>query len=166
MNDRPELRVGTGFDAHPLVLGRRLVLAGVEVPWSRGLHGHSDADVACHALMDALLGAAALGDLGQHFPPGNPAYAGAASVALLQRVAALLHERGWRTISVDVTIIAEQPKLAAHIPAMRRALARALGVESDVISVKATSTNGLGFVGRIEGLAAQAVALIERSPTG
>ncbi len=158
----PTVRVGTGFDVHPLVEGRPLILGGVRIAHARGLSGHSDADVVAHAVADALLGAAALGDLGQHFPPGDPRYAGADSLKLLERVRELLRERGWNVGNVDCTVIAEQPRIAPHRDAMRANLARALGVAVEEVSVKATTTERLGFTGREEGIAAQAVVLIQR----
>ena len=155
------IRIGTGFDAHPLVPGRPLVLGGVEIPHASGLEGHSDGDALMHAVIDALLGAAALGDIGTHFPPGDPRYAGADSGDLLRRIADLLREQGWNTVNVDCTIVAERPRMAPHIPAMRNNLAAALAVPAERISVKATTTDGLGFTGRGEGIAALATVLIE-----
>ena len=156
-------RTGIGFDAHRLVENRRLVLGGVVVPHERGLLGHSDADVAVHALMDALLGAIAAGDIGQHFPDTDPAWKDADSIKLLEAVAALLRERGWRVVNADMTILCEKPKLAPHIPAMRRRMAAAMGAEVDAVSVKASTVEGMGAIGRREGIAAQAVATVERS---
>ena len=155
------LRIGTGFDVHALVEGRRLVLGGVTIPHSQGLEGHSDADVLLHAVANALLGALALGDIGHWFPPGDPRYAGADSAALLAQVAAEVERKGWRTANLDCTVIAERPRLAPHIPAMRARLAALLGVALDSVSVKATTSEGLGFTGRGEGIAAQAVVLLE-----
>ena len=155
------LRIGEGYDVHRLVEGRKLILGGVEIPYEKGLLGHSDADVLLHALMDALLGAAALGDIGRWFPDTDPAYAGADSLGLLRTVAALLKERGWQTGNVDVTIVAQAPKLAAYIPQMARNLAAALGAAEDRVNVKATTEEHLGFTGSGEGIAAHAVALIE-----
>ena len=146
---------------HRLVEGRRLVLGGVEIPWEKGLLGHSDADVLTHALMDALLGAAALGDIGQLFPDRDPAYEGADSVELLRSVTGYLHKNGYRIGNVDCTLIAQRPKLAPHIPEMRRILADAMGVDLSRVSVKATTEEGLGFSGEGLGIAAHAVALIE-----
>jgi 2-C-methyl-D-erythritol 2,4-cyclodiphosphate synthase len=154
------MRIGFGYDVHRYAPGRRLVLGGVEIAAPIGLLGHSDADVLTHAVMDALLGAAALGDIGHHFPPSEPRWKDADSVALLERVAALLAERGWRVGNVDATVVMERPRLAPHIPAMRARLAAALGVAEAAVSVKATTTEGMGFVGRDEGAAAYAVALI------
>lgn len=156
-------RTGIGFDAHRLVENRRLVLGGVVVPHERGLLGHSDADVAVHALMDALLGAIAAGDIGQHFPDTDPAWKDADSIRLLEAVAAILGGRGWRIVNTDLTILCEKPKLAPHIPEMRRRMAEAMGVSMDAVSVKATTVEGMGAIGRREGIAAQAVATVERS---
>lgn len=160
------LRIGTGFDVHALVAGRPLVLGGVTVPHTHGLAGHSDADVLLHAVADALLGALALGDLGQWFPPGDPRYAGADSGALLARVVERVHREGWRTGNVDCTVIAERPRLAPHVAAMRANLARLLAVTEDCVSVKATTTEALGFTGRGEGIAAQAVVLLTAESGG
>ena len=157
-----KLRVGHGYDVHRLVEGRALILGGVTVPFDRGLLGHSDADVLTHAVMDALLGAAALGDIGQMFPDSDAAYAGADSIALLERVTALLREHGWQVGNVDATVVAQAPKLAPYIPDMRRRLAEAMGLDVDCVSVKATTEERLGFTGSGEGMAAHAVALIER----
>ena len=157
-----KLRVGHGYDVHRLVEGRALILGGVTVPFDRGLLGHSDADVLTHAVMDALLGAAALGDIGKLFPDGDAAYAGADSIALLERVTALLREHGWQVGNVDATVVAQTPKLAPYIPEMRRRLAEAMGLDVDCVSVKATTEERLGFTGSGEGMAAHAVALIER----
>ena len=157
-----KLRVGHGYDVHRLVEGRALILGGVTVPFDRGLLGHSDADVLTHAVMDALLGAAALGDIGKLFPDSDAAYAGADSIALLERVTALLREHGWQVGNVDATVVAQTPKLASYIPDMRRRLAEAMGLDVDCVSVKATTEERLGFTGSGEGMAAHAVALIER----
>lgn len=157
-----KLRVGHGYDVHRLVEGRALILGGVTVPFDRGLLGHSDADVLTHAVMDALLGAAALGDIGKLFPDSDEAYAGADSIALLERVTALLREHGWQVGNVDATVVAQAPKLAPYIPEMRRRLAEAMGLDVDCVSVKATTEERLGFTGSGEGMAAHAVALIER----
>ena len=154
-------RFGMGYDVHRLVEGRKLILGGVEIPWEKGLLGHSDADVLTHALMDALLGAAALGDIGQLFPDRDPAYEGADSVELLRSVTGYLHKNGYRIGNVDCTLIAQRPKLAPHIPEMRRILADAMGVDLSRVSVKATTEEGLGFSGEGLGIAAHAVALIE-----
>lgn len=157
-----KLRVGHGYDVHRLVEGRALILGGVTVPFDRGLLGHSDADVLTHAVMDALLGAAALGDIGKLFPDSDEVYAGADSIALLERVTALLREHGWQVGNVDATVVAQVPKLAPYIPEMRRRLAEAMGLDVDCVSVKATTEERLGFTGSGEGMAAHAVALIER----
>ncbi len=154
------MRVGTSFDVHRLVDGRRLVLGGVEVPFERGLAGHSDADVLTHAVAGALLGAAGMGDLGHHFPPGDARWKDAQSLDLLRRVVALLDGAGWRVGNVDATVICERPRLAPHVPAMRSALAGAMNVPAEAVNVKATTTEGLGATGRGEGIAAQAVALV------
>ncbi len=156
------IRTGIGYDAHRLVENRRLVLGGVVVPHDRGLLGHSDADVAVHALMDALLGAIAAGDIGQHFPDTDPAWKDADSIKLLEAVAALLRERGWRVVNADMTILCEKPKLAPHIPAMRRRMAVAMGAEVDAVSVKASTVEGMGAIGRREGIAVHAIATVER----
>ena len=156
------MRIGHGYDVHRLVEGRRLILGGVDIPWERGLLGHSDADVLTHAVMDALLGAAGLRDIGTHFPDPDPACAGADSLRLLEHVAALLRERGYTVGNVDATVLAQRPKLAPHIPQMRDNLARAMGVDPGQVNVKATTEEGLGFTGSGEGMAAHAVALIER----
>ena len=156
------MRIGHGYDVHRLVLERKLILGGVEVPHEKGLLGHSDADVLTHAVMDALLGAAGLGDIGKHFPDTDPAYAGADSMKLLEHVAGLLRARGWQVSNVDATILAQRPKLAPYIPAMRRALAGHLGLEEEQVNVKATTEEGLGFTGSGEGMAAHAVCLLEK----
>ena len=148
------MRIGQGYDVHRLAEGRKLILGGVDIPWERGLLGHSDADVLTHAVMDALLGAAGLGDIGTHFPDSDPAYAGADSLKLLEHVAKLLGERGFSIKNVDATVLAQKPKLAPHIPRMRENLARAMGVGPEQVNVKATTE---------EGLAAHAVCLIEGS---
>lgn len=158
----PQLRVGCGYDVHKLVEGRKLILCGVEVPYELGLLGHSDADVALHALMDALLGAAALGDIGKHFPDTDERFKGADSMKLTEHVVQLLAERGWQINNVDVTIIAQRPKLAGFIPAMRENVAKVLGVDLDAVNIKATTTEKLGFTGRGEGIASEAVASIIR----
>ena len=158
-----DLRVGHGYDVHRLVQGRALVLGGVTVPFDRGLLGHSDADVLTHAVMDALLGAAALGDIGKLFPDSDPAYTGADSVLLLRRVTAALAEGGFAPVNVDATVLAQAPKLAPYIPDMRRILAEAMGLDASRVSVKATTEEGLGFTGSGEGIAAHAVALVEKT---
>ena len=154
------LRIGHGYDVHRLVEGRKLILGGVEIPFEKGLLGHSDADVLAHAVMDALLGAAALGDIGKLFPDSDPAYAGADSLVLLRRVAEVLAEHGYGIGNVDATVLAQRPKLAPHIPEMRERLAAAMGIGPGQVSVKATTEEGLGFTGTGEGIAAHAVALI------
>ena len=156
------MRIGHGYDVHKLVEGRKLILGGVEIPYEKGLLGHSDADVLTHALMDALLGAAALGDIGKLFPDSDPKYEGADSIVLLRRVREVLRDAGYRVGNVDCTVIAQRPKLAPHIPAMREKLAAAMGVGVDCVSVKATTEEGLGFSGAGLGIAAHAVALIEK----
>ncbi len=157
-------RAGVGYDIHRLVPGRRLVLGGVEIPHPTGLDGHSDADVVAHAIGSALLGALALGDLGRHFPPGDPRYADISGRDLLHRIALLVRERGAEISSVDVTVVAESPRLAPHVSAMRECIAVALTVEVAAISVKATTNEGLDAVGRGEAIAAHAVAVV-RAPT-
>ncbi|MBD5219285.1 MAG: 2-C-methyl-D-erythritol 2,4-cyclodiphosphate synthase [Bacteroidales bacterium] len=155
------MRIGNGFDVHRLVEGRKCIICGVDIPHSRGLLGHSDADVALHALSDALLGAAALGDIGKHFPDTDERCRGADSRMLLRRVVELLAEAGFAPVNVDVTIIAQEPKMLPHIPAMRANVAADLGLPVDCVSIKATTTERLGFTGRGEGIAAQASALID-----
>lgn len=158
----PQLRVGCGYDVHKLVENRKLILCGELVPYELGLLGHSDADVALHALMDALLGAAAMGDIGKHFPDTDERFKGADSMKLTEHVVSLLAEAGWQINNVDVTIIAQRPKLAEYIPAMRANVARVLSVTPAVVNIKATTTEKLGFTGRGEGVAAEAVASIIR----
>ncbi len=164
---RPEkeentMRIGHGYDVHRLVEGRKLILGGVEIPYEKGLLGHSDADVLAHAVMDAVLGAAALGDIGKHFPDTAAEYAGADSLVLARRVNEILHENGWKIENIDSTILCQKPKLAPHIPAMREKLAEAFGLPVDAVSVKATTEEHLGFTGEGLGIAAHAVALIEK----
>ena len=156
------MRIGHGYDVHRLVPGRKLILGGVEIPFEKGLDGHSDADVLVHAVMDALLGAAALGDIGKLFPDNDDAYLGADSVELLKRVRAVLREHGWGLGNLDATIIAQRPKLAPYIPQMREKIAAALETEICNVSVKATTEEYLGFTGSGEGIAAHAVCLIAR----
>lgn len=156
------MRIGQGYDVHKLVEGRELILCGVKVPYDKGLLGQSDADVALHALADALLGAAAMRDIGYHFPDTDPAYKGADSRRLLRRVVEIIGEKGYRVGNVDVTIVAQRPKLLTYIPEMIANVAADLAVSADCVSVKATTTERLGFTGRGEGIAAMAVALIER----
>ncbi|MBO7296524.1 MAG: 2-C-methyl-D-erythritol 2,4-cyclodiphosphate synthase [Clostridia bacterium] len=155
------MRIGHGYDVHRLVEGRDLIIGGVNIPYEKGLLGHSDADVLTHAVMDALLGAAALGDIGKHFPDTDPAYKGADSLKLATHVSALLQNNGYRIGNIDATVIAQAPKLAPHIPAMKQNLARALGCDADLINVKATTEEHLGFTGEGLGIAAHAVCLIE-----
>ena len=156
------MRIGHGYDVHRLVEGRRLVLGGVDIPWEKGLLGHSDADVLLHALMDAMLGAAALGDIGQHFPDNDERFAGADSMQLLRAVRDLLDREGYELVNADCTILAQRPKLMPHILQMRQNIARTLNMEIDRISVKATTEEGLGFTGDGSGIAAHAVVLIEK----
>ena len=155
------MRIGQGYDVHRLTAGRRLILGGVEIEWDKGLYGHSDADVLTHAIMDALLGAAALGDIGMMFPDRAERFKDADSLLLLSSVGKRLSEQGYRISNIDSTIVAQAPKLAAHIPEMRSRIARALGIDFNQISVKATTEERLGFTGSGEGIAAQAIALIE-----
>lgn len=154
-------RVGLGFDAHAFAAGRKLVLGGVEIPYDRGLAGHSDADVLVHALMDALLGACAAGDIGGHFPDTDPAYKGISSIVLLEEVIGLLLERGYRVVNADCVVVAQEPRLAPYIGSMSSLLAATMRVEAGQVSVKATTTEGMGFTGRGEGIAAIATVLIE-----
>lgn len=154
------MRIGHGYDAHRFAVGRPLVLGGVTIPHDQGLAAHSDGDVLIHALCDALLGAAALGDIGRHFPDTSKDYENIDSRILLCKVVALLHARSWRVGNVDATVIAQRPKLAAHVPTMRRHLAADLQVDEGRINIKATTTEGMGFTGRGEGIAAHAVALL------
>ncbi len=155
------IRVGHGFDVHRLAAGRPLIIGGVEIPFEKGLEGHSDADVLVHAIMDALLGAAGLGDIGRHFPPSDPAYQDADSLKLLQAVWRMVQAAGYRVVvNIDATIVAQQPQFSEHIPAMCERIARMLGSETSRINIKATTTEHLGFVGREEGMAAEAVCLI------
>ena len=157
------LRIGHGYDVHRLTEGRKLILGGVEIPYEKGLLGHSDADVLTHAVMDALLGAAALGDIGKLFPDTDAAYAGISSILLLERVRERLTEAGWSVVNIDATVLAQAPKLAPHRERMRENLAHALCVEISRVSVKATTEEGLGFTGEGLGIAAHAVALLERN---
>ena len=154
------MRVGMGYDVHRLTEDRDLILGGVKIPWEKGLLGHSDADVLIHAITDALLGAAALGDIGQHFPDTDPAYEGISSVKLLEHVAALLDEKGYGVGNIDAVIIAQKPKMAPHIPQMRANIARALHMDEECLNIKATTEEKLGFTGREEGIASQAVCLL------
>lgn len=158
------LRIGQGYDIHRLVPGRRLVLGGVEIPWQRGLEGHSDADVVLHALGDAILGACGLGDLGEHFPPGEARWKDASSLELLRRIVNLARAEGFRVVNCDVTVLAEAPKIRPHRQAMQERIGAALGISGAAVGIKATTNEGLGSVGRGEGIAALAVALVERIP--
>ncbi len=155
------MRIGYGYDVHRLVAGRKCIIGGVEIAHETGLLGHSDADVLLHAVMDALLGAAALGDIGQLFPDQDPQFSGADSLVLLQQVGKLLQQRGWRLGNLDATIVAQAPKMAPHIPQMRENIARVLQSSLDQVSIKATTEEGLGFTGMKQGIAAHAVCLIE-----
>ncbi len=155
-------RIGTGYDVHRLSEGRKLIIGGVEIPYKKGLLGHSDADVLLHAVMDAMLGAATMGDIGQLFPDTDPAYEGADSLELLGQVGRLLAEHGWKVVNIDTVILAQEPKMSPYRDQMRGNIARTLGIDIDCVSVKATTEEGLGFTGRGEGIAAQAIAMIER----
>ena len=158
------MRIGTGYDVHRLVEGRKLILGGVDIPYEKGLLGHSDADVLVHAIMDALLGAAALGDIGLHFPDSDPAFKGADSLSLAGHVSRILEDNGWSIENVDSTVIAQAPKLRPYIDQMRTNVARALRIDVTKVSVKATTEEHLGFTGRGEGIRAQAAALLTASP--
>jgi 2-C-methyl-D-erythritol 2,4-cyclodiphosphate synthase len=158
---KDDRRIGIGYDVHPLVPGRKLVLGGVAIPFNRGLEGWSDADVLTHAVIDALLGAAALGDIGQHFPPGEAEYQEVSSLFLLDKVVEKLEERGYSVVNIDATVVAERPRLREYVDDMRHNLAHVLGIDMDNVSVKASTNNGVGDIGRGEGIAAFAVALIE-----
>jgi len=155
------MRVGQGFDVHALVAGRPLIIGGVNIAFEKGLDGHSDADVLLHAICDALLGAAALGDIGRHFPDNDPRYKGADSRALMREVAKLLHDNHYQVLNVDSTIVAQAPRMAPHVPAMISNISADLGIAPERVNVKAKTTERLGFTGRGEGIAAQAIALIE-----
>ena len=155
------MRVGLGYDAHKLVPGRKLILGGVEIPFDKGLSGHSDADVLTHAVMDALLGAAGLRDIGCQFPPEDPKYKGISSLVLLDEVNKLLWDKGFVVVNIDAVIVAQEPKLSTFIEGMRDLLRRTLGLNLEQVMVKATTTDGLGFIGRGEGMAAYAVVLVE-----
>lgn len=156
------IRLGFGYDVHCLQVGRSLILGGVKIPWEQGLSGHSDADVLLHAIMDALLGAAALGDLGIHFPPDEPRFKDISSLTLLAQVGSLLKNHGFSIINIDSTIVAQRPRLAPHIPQMRLNISRELNLSTELVSVKATTTEKLGFAGREEGMAAYAAALLNK----
>ncbi|MFR4782035.1 MAG: 2-C-methyl-D-erythritol 2,4-cyclodiphosphate synthase [Pilosibacter sp.] len=154
------MRIGQGYDVHRLVEGRRLIIGGVDIPYEKGLLGHSDADVLLHAVMDALLGAAALGDIGQHFPDSDERYKGISSIALFKEVGKILQENGYMIENIDSTVIAQRPKLLPYRPQMAENIAAALGIEKEQVSVKATTEEGLGFTGTGEGISAQAIALL------
>jgi len=164
MSDSTDIRIGHGFDVHAFGPGGHLVLGGVRVPHTHGVLAHSDGDVVIHALCDALLGALALGDVGRHFPPSDPQWKGADSRVFLRHCDALLRERGWKLGNADITVVCERPKVGPHADAMRALLAGDLGVDVDAVSVKATTTETLGFTGRGEGIAAHAVCLLVRAP--
>ena len=159
---KEKLRVGIGYDSHPLASGRKLILGGVDIPYDRGLLGWSDADVAVHAIIDALCGAADLGDIGTLFPPEKPEYENISSLLLLTKTAELVRAKGLTVANIDVTIMAHAPKLSPFIPEMRKRISQALGIEPNQVTIKAVTTNELGFVGRGEGMAAQAIALIQK----
>ena len=155
------MRVGLGYDVHKLVEGRKLILGGVEIPYEKGLLGHSDADVLLHAIMDALLGAAALGDIGKHFPDTDPAYKGISSIKLLEHVGNLIEEKLYVIGNIDATIIAQKPKMAPHIEQMRKNVAEALKIDIDQVNIKATTEEGLGFTGTLQGISSQAICCIQ-----
>lgn len=154
------MRIGLGYDVHKLVSDRKLILGGVEIPYEYGLLGHSDADVLLHAIMDSLLGASALGDIGKHFPDTDPKYKGISSIALLKEVGTLLYENGYKISNIDSTIIAQKPKMAPHIPLIRKNIANALNIDIDQINVKATTEEGLGFTGEGLGISSQSICLL------
>ena len=156
------MRIGIGYDVHQLCEGRKLILGGVEIPFERGLLGHSDADVLIHAIMDAMIGAMGLGDIGKHFPDTDPASKGISSVALLEHVTGLMKQQGYKIGNVDAVVIAQRPKIGPHFPAMKTILAKAMECEEEQLNLKATTEEKLGFTGREEGMAAQAVCLLER----
>jgi len=158
-----KMRVGIGYDVHPLVKGRKLVIGGVEIPFAKGLDGWSDADVLTHAVIDALLGAAALGDIGTHFPPGEPQYKDISSLTLLEVVRGKLSAQGWQVVNIDATVVAEQPKLSGFIDRMRQQLSQTLGIAPSQVSLKASTSAQLGAIGRGEGIAAYAIAMVEGS---
>ncbi|WP_163192769.1 2-C-methyl-D-erythritol 2,4-cyclodiphosphate synthase [Clostridium thermarum] len=157
------MRIGMGYDVHRLVEDRKLIIGGVDIPYEKGLLGHSDADVLLHAVMDSLLGAAALGDIGKHFPDTDVKYKGASSLLLLKDVGELLKDKGYSVVNIDATIIAQKPKMAPHIPSMRQNIAETLGLDIDRINIKATTEEGLGFTGSGEGISAQSICLIEKT---
>ncbi len=166
MNKASGFRIGQGYDVHALVPGRKLILGGVEIPFERGLLGHSDADALLHAVTDALLGAAGLGDIGRHVPDTDPRYQGADSRVLLRDALALVLQQGWRPVNVDATLIAQQPRLAPHIPAMRQVLAADLGLDAGCVNIQGKTTEKLGYLGRNEAIEAQAVVLLVASGEG
>lgn len=166
MNKASGFRIGQGYDVHALVPGRKLILGGVEIPFERGLLGHSDADALLHAVTDALLGAAGLGDIGRHFPDTDPRYQGADSRILLRDALALVLQQGWRPVNVDATLIAQQPRLAPHIPAMCQVLAADLGLDAGCVNIKGKTNEKLGYLGRNEAIEAQAVVLLVASGEG
>ena len=161
--ERGDIRVGIGYDSHPLVLGRRLILGGVAIPHDKGLSGWSDADVTVHAMIDALCGAADLGDIGTLFPSQEPEYKDISSLALLSKTGELVKAKGFKVANIDVTIMAQSPKLSPFIAEMKERVSQVLGLDLTQVSIKATTTDGLGFIGREEGIAAQAIALVQRS---
>ena len=156
-----KMRIGIGYDVHPLTLGRRLVLGGIDIPFDRGLSGWSDADVLSHAIIDALLGASALGDIGRHFPPGEPEYKDISSLILLERIKGELTKNGWQINNIDATIVAEKPRLSDYIDRMRQQLSQTLGIDINQVSVKASTSDKLGSIGQGEGIAAYAIATLE-----
>lgn len=156
------MRIGHGYDVHRLVSGRKLILGGVDINYELGLLGHSDADVLVHAIMDAMLGALALGDIGQHFPDNDESYSGADSIELLKKVGELVKDKGYTVVNIDSTILCQRPKLKPYIPDMRKTIAAALNIDADAVSVKATTEEGLGFTGNGEGIAAHAVCLLDK----
>ena len=156
------MRVGMGYDVHKLTEGRDLILGGVKIPWEMGLLGHSDADVVVHAIMDAILGAAALRDIGRHFPDTDPQYKGISSILLLKKVGELLKEKGYQIVNIDATIIAQKPKLLPYIDTMIENVAQALEISSDQVNIKATTEEGLGFTGTLQGISSQAICAIEK----
>lgn len=157
-----DMRIGMGYDVHKLVEDRKLIIGGIEIPHINGLLGHSDADVLIHAIMDSLLGAAALGDIGKHFPDTNPKYKGISSLLLLREVRELLAEEGYKVVNIDATIIAQKPKMAPHIPSMIKKIANALKIDENRINIKATTEEGLGFTGSCEGISSQSICLITK----
>ncbi len=160
------MRIGQGFDAHKFVEGRKLILAGVEIDYPLGLEGHSDADVVCHAVIDALLGAAGLGDIGMHFPDTDPEYKDASSITMLETISSAIHDLGMVINNIDVTVLAQEPKLGKYRPEMVGSIAVAAGIEPQLVNVKASTTEGLGFIGRVEGVAALAVCIVQAGSDG